>query len=139
MMANDRMYIRNKSVSGEAPCNGIAAAEWRMHARNDALLYNSCPLPVWSKTAIELQLNCRTKHQVHWKIQNSRHQVTEPRLYHVRLAAVAARCCCCCCCCCSTGTITHLAPERFETGSKLTAGVDIYAFGEACCSAGLRA
>jgi hypothetical protein len=29
------------------------------------------------------------------------------------------------------GTITHLAPERFETGSRLTPAVDIYAFGEA--------
>jgi hypothetical protein len=28
------------------------------------------------------------------------------------------------------GTITHLAPERFETGSRLTPAVDIYAFGE---------
>uniref|UniRef100_A0A383VRS3 Protein kinase domain-containing protein n=2 Tax=Tetradesmus obliquus TaxID=3088 RepID=A0A383VRS3_TETOB len=28
-----------------------------------------------------------------------------------------------------SGTITHLAPERFETGSRLTPAVDIYAFG----------
>ncbi|KAF6252595.1 kinase-like domain-containing protein [Scenedesmus sp. NREL 46B-D3] len=28
-----------------------------------------------------------------------------------------------------SGTITHLAPERFATGSRLTPAVDIYAFG----------
>jgi hypothetical protein len=28
------------------------------------------------------------------------------------------------------GTITHLAPEMFEAGSKVTTAVDSYAFGE---------
>jgi serine/threonine protein kinase len=28
------------------------------------------------------------------------------------------------------GTLTHLAPEMFEPGSRITAAVDVYAFGE---------